>query len=122
MIVQAILTAIYKHYEDSPLPAFVEGLFYGQAPETTTGAYATYFQVAGSQEYDMSERLEHPLIQFSIWTEDDSPAEAPRTPAIPQPMFSRRPKHLIPLLFLPEFDSRAYSYCVLTLALLSDLV
>lgn len=76
MIVQSIIEALYAQYESSPLPAFVEGLFYaGNVPDETTGEYITYFQVSGTQEYTMSSRSEHPTFQFSVWSEQDSPVQ-----------------------------------------------
>jgi hypothetical protein len=74
MITETTLEAIKTQYDNSPLPAFVEGLFYaGSTPDGLTGNYITYFKVTGSQEYTMSSRSERPTFQFSVWSDDTSP-------------------------------------------------
>lgn len=78
MIIESIFEALVAQYNASPLPAWVEGFYYGQAPQDTTGDYITYFQVSGKQEYTMSSQSEHPLIQISVWSDDDAPAMAIR--------------------------------------------
>ena len=75
---EAILTAIYTAYENSPLPAFLEGCFHIEAPQSTDGDYMTFFTVAAPREYWMGGRASKPTIQFSMWTDGASPLDAIR--------------------------------------------
>ncbi len=76
---EAILQAIHSAYTDSPLPGFLEGLFYIEATSRPTGDYMTFFIVSATREYWMGGRASKPVIQFSLWTDDASPLDAVRT-------------------------------------------
>ena len=77
MIHESIFTAIYDRYLESPLPAFVEGFYFGEVPQDVEGTYALFAQVDGRQDYDMSSRLEDKLMQISIFTGPTEAAEGP---------------------------------------------
>jgi len=77
-VTESLLTAIKQAYDDSPLPAFLEGLFHIEAPQGTGGDYMTFFVVTAGREYWMGGRASRPTIQFSLWTDDSSPLDATR--------------------------------------------
>ena len=74
-MIETIFKGFYERYAETPLVAMLEGFWFMQAPQGTTGTYATFAPVTGRQEYDMSSRLEDILIQISIFTEDSEEAE-----------------------------------------------
>lgn len=73
MIIQSIYEAIQARYNESSLPALLEGFYFESAPQDTTGTYATWFMVTGTQTYTMSTRSEEITIQISVWDDSDSP-------------------------------------------------
>lgn len=77
-----ILEGFCSHYSDSPLPALVEGLFFVRAPQDTTGIYATYSLVTSTLDETMSDRAEVPLIQLSIWGDEEFPDDLLSTAAL----------------------------------------
>ena len=76
-MIQATFQAFYAHYSDSPLPAFVEGFFFGEVPEGTSGNYAVFTPLAMVPEYDMSSHLELIPIQIAIYTNTAEENEGP---------------------------------------------
>jgi hypothetical protein len=78
MIIANIFEAFYSRYaNDTPLPAYLEGLYFARAPQDAEGSYAVFSLVSGRQEYDMSSRLEDMVIQVTIFTPDSVDAEGP---------------------------------------------
>jgi len=78
VILETILTGIKTWFDDSPLPALTEGLFYGQADRDTDAPYVTYHLIDGRTDDDMSSYVQDMLVQFSVWSDDSSPTEAVR--------------------------------------------
>lgn len=66
-MIETILTAILARYNETFLPALVEGMWYLRAPQGTQGDYITFSIVSAQQECDMSSRLEDVVIQISVW-------------------------------------------------------
>jgi hypothetical protein len=78
-MIEAIFAAIFAHYSESLLPALVEGFFLFRAPQGIKGNYAIFFPVSITPDYDMSSKLENPVIQFSVCTDDAEANEGPTT-------------------------------------------
>ncbi len=75
MIAQ-LYEALINHYNESPLPAWLEGFYLYRAPQGVTGNYATMRLISGQADHSMSDVMDKCVVQISIWSGESSPATA----------------------------------------------
>ena len=77
---ESFITSLYSYLtEETDLLAFATGIYPGLAPEQTAYPFVTYDIITASRGLAMgSSRWDMSLIQFSCFSDDDSPAEAIR--------------------------------------------
>lgn len=69
----ALLTAIQTAYAASALPTSLEGLYFGAAPQGTTGDYGVVSVPASAFDWASGVQWEEVSVQFSLFTPDASP-------------------------------------------------
>ena len=65
--------AIYNKYTAS---ALTYGFYYGKAPQESTFPYIVFFDVSNVNDVDFSEEREDLMVQFNIFSENNSPTES----------------------------------------------
>ena len=73
----ALFTGIYSKFSnDTDLSGAVTGLYLSEAPQNVAFPYAVYFMVSDTHDWQFVEEFEEVLIQFNIFSESASIAEA----------------------------------------------
>jgi hypothetical protein len=66
-----LVKSIYAKNTGSALDTLIGGrIFYGHAPVNTPYPYVVFFRVAGRQDWTFVDKLDNPLIQFSVFSAD----------------------------------------------------
>lgn len=73
-MIASTLSAVASAFDDSHL-AEDAPLYYELAPQGTQGDFFTYSVIADGPEYTFSEGFENIILQFTAFSDDDSPAK-----------------------------------------------
>ena len=71
-----VIEAIVREFRGSVLAAETTGIWGSLAPENTARPYVTWDYISNAPEQNSDSFEERPLLQFSIWTANDTPDEA----------------------------------------------
>ena len=69
----SVRTAIYDKYTAS---ALTYGFYYGKAPQESSFPYIVFFDVSNMNDVDFGEEREDLLVQFNIFSQNNSPTES----------------------------------------------
>ena len=75
-MIDVLATAINARYDSASgaaLRALTTGMYPEEAPQGAIGIYITYSFIITDSEWTFDTTFDGPLVQFSLWSSDDSP-------------------------------------------------